>query len=187
MVATLTDVLDVELRRAGVSPDFPWEAAARAGWVWKGPSRFDPAALRAAALVIDGEMLRFEEYCRIHDKPIRRWTVLWGGAPPQASPEYASRYWCQPRGLMRISAYSELHARYKFVLDFTGPGSESQTPYEMPFPEGYHVPVSTVLERLVWQANGATLDAEGLFAALAELDMGNYTLVPCYPLRIDEP
>jgi len=90
------------------------------------------------------------------------------------------------RGLMRIPAYSELHARYLLLLDCTQPGRDTHPESrakdvgaQTTTPDDYYLPLKDVLAELCQDEETGKTDLLGIMDRFASIDLGRYALLPC--------
>lgn len=167
------------------------------GWVKEAPPDATPASpLQAAAEatrifmlmrvadLLDAEAARLERDMREARAPVKTWMVLReGGGDLAAAGDRAD--WREDRALMTIYAYTELHALYLFLLDFTQPPSPDQPPSAV-VPDDYHVPIADVLEVLAWDEHAGRWDLADATERLAAMDLGLYRLLPFHDICLND-
>lgn len=118
---------------------------------------------------------------------MRLWAVMreGGGLAEAGEVEGDPEYWAQDRILFTIYAYTELHALYLFVLDFTQ-APDALEPNDVIFPQDYQVPVTQLLETLAWDEDHGRWDIMGASRRLADIDLDRYRLVPSQLLDLND-
>jgi hypothetical protein len=195
----LEEVLVRDMGEAGLV-GFGWGAAgAAAGEAPLGAREtLRRYVLLKAAQLLDEEVRRHAAQMRERGAALRSWMVVYTGGPGGAG----------RRGLLRLPAYSEVHARYLLLLDCTQPPWAPATPPPRqllrvppwapatppprqllqprrapcpgpPCPADYYLSLEAVLEELAQDEETGAADLVGVAARFSAADLGAYELLPC--------